>query len=218
MGIERTGGPTLPPGLPSEQAREVRRAVVCERDELTRRSITGILAEDGFEVVGDTAEPADAVGLIRDRRPDVVVAGIAPGPADLLALAEITALRIAPVVVLATDSTPEQIAGARDAGALAYLTKPPSRAAVIPAVEVAIARYAEMRRLAADVEAASRRLESRKLIDRAKGLLMTHRRMTEPEAFRWIQRTAMDRRKASAVIAAQVVADLGEAPQHRAAS
>src|SRR5690349_11117057 len=97
MGIERTGGPTLPPGLPSEQAREVRRAVVCERDELTRRSITGILAEDGFEVVGDTAEPADAVGLIRDRRPDVVVAGIAPGSADLLALAEITALRIAPV-------------------------------------------------------------------------------------------------------------------------
>jgi response regulator NasT len=218
MGIERTGGPTLPPGLPSEQAREVRRAVVCERDELTRRSITGILAEDGFEVVGDTAEPADAVGLIRDRRPDVVVAGIAPGSADLLALAEITALRIAPVVVLATDSTPEQIAGARDAGALAYLTKPPSRAAVIPAVEVAIARYAEMRRLAADVEAASRRLESRKLIDRAKGLLLSHRRMTEPEAFRWIQRTAMDRRKASAVIAAQVVAELGEAPQHRAAS
>ena len=83
---------------------------------------------------------------------------------------------------------------------------------------MAIARYAEMRRLAADVEAASRRLESRKLIDRAKGLLMTHRRMTEPEAFRWIQRTAMDRRKASAVIAAQVVAELGEAPQHRAAS
>ena len=218
MRIERTGGSGLPPGLPSEQAPAMRRAVVCDRDELTRRAVSGILADDGFRVVGDTADAGQAVDLTREQRPDVVVLGIAPGPDDLTALAEITGQRTAPVVVLAAESTPEQIAGARDAGALAYLTKPPSRAALIPAVEMAIARYAELVRLAAEVEAAGRRLESRKTIDRAKGLLMTHRRMSEPEAFRWIQRTAMDRRKTSVAVAAQVVAELGEAPQHRAAS
>lgn len=218
MRIERTGGSDLPPGLPTEQAPAMRRAVVCDRDELTRRAVSGILADNGFEVVGTTGDAREAVAMTRDQRPDVIVLGVAPGTDDLKALAEITGQRTAPVVVLAAESTPEQVAGARDAGALAYLTKPPSRAALIPAVEVAIARYAEMMRLAADVEAAGRRLESRKTIDRAKGLLMTHRRMSEPEAFRWIQRTAMDRRKTSLAIAAQIVAELGEAPQHRAAS
>lgn len=218
MRIERTGGSDLPPGLPTEQAPAMRRAVVCDRDELTRRAVSGILADNGFEVVGTTGDAREAVALTRDQRPDVIVLGVAPGTDDLKTLAEITGQRTAPVVVLAAESTPEQVAGARDAGALAYLTKPPSRAALIPAVEVAIARYAEMMRLAADVEAAGRRLESRKTIDRAKGLLMTHRRMSEPEAFRWIQRTAMDRRKTSLAIAAQIVAELGEAPQHRAAS
>ena len=218
MRIERTGGSDLPPGLPTEQAPAMRRAVVCDRDELTRRAVSGILADNGFEVVGTTGDAREAVALTRDQRPDVIVLGVAPGTDDLKALAEITGQRTAPVVVLAAESTPEQVAGARDAGALAYLTKPPSRAALIPAVEVAIARYAEMMRLAADVEAAGRRLESRKTIDRAKGLLMTNRRMSEPEAFRWIQRTAMDRRKTSLAIAAQIVAELGEAPQHRAAS
>ncbi len=218
MRIERTGGSDLPPGLPPEQAPALRRAVVCDRDELTRRSVSGILADDGFEVVGTTADAREAVALTRDQRPDVIVLGVAPGTDDLNALAEITGQRTAPVVVLAAESTPELVAGARDAGALAYLTRPPSRAALIPAVEVAIGRYAEIMRLTADVEAVGRRLESRKTIDRAKGLLMTHRRMSEPEAFRWIQRTAMDRRKTSLAVAAQVVAELGAAPQHRAAS
>ena len=185
---------------------------MCIRDR------SGILADDGFRVVGDTADAGQAVDLTREQQPDVVVLGIAPGPDDLTALAEITGQRTAPVVVLAAESTPEQIAGARDAGALAYLTKPPSRVALVPAVEVAIARFAETSRLVAEVAAAGRRLEARKIIDRAKGLLMTHRRMSEPDAFRWIQRTAMDRRKSSAAIAAQVVAELGDAARHRAAS
>ena len=218
MRIERTGGSDLPPGLPIEHAPAMRRAVVCDRDELTRRAVSGILADNGFEVVGTTPDAREAVALTRDQRPDVIVLGVAPGTNDLKALAEITGQRTAPVVVLAAESTREQVAGARDAGALAYLTKPPNRGALIPAVEVAIARYAELMRLAADVEAARRRLASRQTIDRAKGLLMTHRRMSEPEAFRWIQQTAMDRRKTSLAIAAQIVAELGEAPQHRAAS
>jgi AmiR/NasT family two-component response regulator len=217
MRIERTGGSDLPPGLPTVQAPATRRAVICDRDRLTRQAVTLIMADDGFQVVGEAADPGQAVVLNRDLRPDVVVLGIVPGADDLRALAEITGQRSAPVVVLAADSTPEQVAGVRDAGAAAYLTRPPSRAALVPAVEVALARFAEMARLAAEVEAAGRRLEDRKIIERAKGLLMTHRRMSEPEAFRWIQRTAMDRRKSSAAIAAQVVAELGE-PRIRAAS
>lgn len=217
MRIERTGGSDLPPGLPTVQAPAMRRAVICDRDGLTRQAVTLIMADDGFQVVGEAADPGQAVVLNRDLRPDVVVLGIVPGADDLRALAEITGQRSAPVVVLAADSTPEQVAGVRDAGAAAYLTRPPSRAALVPAVEVALARFAEMARLAAEVEAAGRRLEDRKIIERAKGLLMTHRRMSEPEAFRWIQRTAMDRRKSSAAIAAQVVAELGE-PRIRAAS
>ncbi len=216
MRIERTGGSDLPRELPTELAPAMRRAVVCDRDESTRSVVAGILREDGFQVdsVSDARQLVESTGA---GRPDAVVLHLATDD-DLAALAQITALRIAPVVVLAADSAPHRVAAARDAGALAYLTRPPTRTALVPAVEVAIARYAEMARLAADVEAAGRRLESRKTIDRAKGLLMAHRRMSEPEAFRWIQRTAMDRRKTSLAIAAQVVAELGDAPRHRAAS
>ena len=214
MRIERTGGSDLP----EKGASAVRRAVLADGDELTRSCVAGVLAEDGFEVVGQASDPWQALALTRELRPDVVVLGVGPdGAGSIRVLAEITGERIAPVVVLATDSTAEQIAAARDAGALAYLTRSPTRAALVPAVEVAIARFAETSRLIAEVAAAGERLESRKVIDRAKGLLMTHRRMSEPEAFRWIQRTAMDRRKTSAAIAAQVVAELGEAPV-RAAS
>jgi len=209
MRIERTGGSDLP----EQGASAVRRAVLADGDELTRSCVAGVLAEDGFEVVGQASDPWQALALTRELRPDVVVLGVGPeGAGSIRVLAEITGERIAPVVVLATDSSAEQIAAARDAGALAYLTRSPTRAALVPAVEVAIARFAETSRLIAEVAAAGERLESRKVIDRAKGLLMTHRRMSEPEAFRWIQRTAMDRRKTSAAIAAQVVAELGEAP------
>ncbi len=219
MRIERTGGSDLPPVLLSGQPPALRRAVVCDLDEGARVAAATILAEEGFDVVGRLADARDLVEMVADRRPDVVVLAIAgiDGP-EFEALAAICAQRITPVVVLAADATPELVVGARDAGALAFLTKPPTRADILPAVEVAIARFAEMSRLIAEVAAANHRLQSRKLIDRAKGLLMTHRRMSEPEAFRWIQRTAMDRRKTSLAIAAQVVAELSGDQQHRVAS
>lgn len=219
MRIDRTGGSGLPYELPSRQPPAMRRAVVCDRDEVTRSATAAILADEGFEVAGHLTDARDLVEMVADRRPDVVVLAIdgVDGP-EFEALATTCAQRIAPVVVLATESTPDLVAGVRDAGALAYLTKRPTRADVLPAVEVAIARFAEISRLLAEVAAASHRLQARKLIDRAKGLLMTHRRMSEPEAFRWIQRTAMDRRKTSLAIAAQVVAELGDNRQHRAAS
>lgn len=219
MRIERTGGSGLPHVLPSVQPPAMRRAVVCDRDELTRSATAAILADEGFDVVGRLADARDLVEMVADRRPDVVVLGIGGvDDPEFEALTATCAQRIAPVVVLATESTPDLVIGVRDAGALAYLTKPPTRADILPAVELAIARFAEISRLIAEVAAAGHRLQARKLIDRAKGLLMTHRRMSEPEAFRWIQRTAMDRRKTSLAIAAQVVAELGDSRQHRAAS
>ena len=118
----------------------MRRAVVCDRDELTRRAVSGILADNGFEVVGTTGDAREAVAMTRDQRPDVIVLGVAPGTDDLKALAEITGQRTAPVVVLAAESTPEQVAGARDAGALAYLTKPPSLGRPHPRGAPAISR------------------------------------------------------------------------------
>lgn len=219
MGIERTGVTDLPAGLPTAVPPAVHRVVVCDRDDVARRAVGAILADEGFEIAGSVAETRELADLVARGKPDVVVLAVdrADGP-DVDALVATAALRIAPVVVLATEATPALIARARDAGALAFLTKPPTRADLLPAVELAIARYAEIAHLVDQVAAISRRLESRKLIDRAKGLLMTHRRMSEPDAFRWIQRTAMDRRKPAHVIAAQVVAELGDARRDRAAS
>lgn len=185
-----------------------RTAVVVDRDEAVRAAVASALTRFGFEVTGQSADPAEAGALTRGLRPEVVVLAIAPGRDDEPALAEVTADRIAPVVVLSDDVGPEQLAAVRDAGAHGFLPAFPSRATLLPAVELAVARFAESARLAAEVEAAQRRLETRKLIDRAKGLLMTHRGLTEPDAFRWIQRTAMDRRTSMQAVANAVLEGL----------
>jgi response regulator NasT len=179
--------------------------LIVDRDERNRSAVAAVLAEDGFEIAGLAGDPRQAPGLTRDRNPDAIVLAVA-GTDDLRVLAEVTAERIAPVVVLG-DADPAKVAGARDTGAHAYLPASPTRSVLVPAVELAIARFAEITRLTAEVHAAEQRLQTRKLVDRAKGLLMTHRGMTEPEAFRWIQRSAMDRRKSSAAIAAQVITE-----------
>ena len=189
-----------------------RTAVVVDRDDAVRTAVASALDRMGFQVIGQSADPAQAGPLTRELRPDVVVLAIAPGPDDVPILTGITADRIAPVVVLSDDAGPDHVAAVRDAGAHGLLPAFPSRVALLPAIELAIARFAEIARLTAEIDAATRRLETRKLIDRAKGLLMTHRGLTEPEAFRWIQRTAMDRRKGSAAVAAQVIAEFDQSP------
>ena len=131
---------------------------------------------------------------------------------------QIAGARIAPVIVLTAFSQRELVERARDAGAMAYLVKPFSKNDLVPAIEVARARFTEMSALDSEVKTLEERLETRKVVEKAKGVLMSEQGMTEAEAFRWIQRTAMDRRKTSVAVAAQVVAELGEAPQHRAAS
>ena len=187
-----------------------RTAVVVDRDDVVRTAVASALDRLGFQVIGQSADPAQAGPLTRELRPDVVVLAIAPGAADVPVLAEVTADRIAPVVVLSDDAGNDHVAAVRDAGAHGLLPAFPSRVALLPAIELAVARFTEIARLTAEIDAATRRLETRKLIDRAKGLLMTHRGLTEPEAFRWIQRTAMDRRKGSAAVAAQVIAEFDQ--------
>src|SRR5690606_19984527 len=126
------------------------------------------------------------------------------------AAAKITGDRIAPVVILTAFSQRELVERAREAGTMAYLVKPFAKRDLVPAIELAVSRFSELQALEAEVAGLNERLETRKLIDRAKGLLMTHQGLTEPDAFRWIQRTAMDRRTTMKAIAQAVIDNIGK--------
>ena len=194
------------------------KVLVVEDEALIRMDLAEMLTEEGYVVAGEAGDGEQAVELARRLHPDLVIMDIKMPKVDgIAAAASIVEERIAPVVMLTAFSQRDLIEQARDAGVMAYLVKPFARHELVPAIELAVSRFAERKALEDEVATLTDRLETRKVIDRAKGLLMTHRRMSEPEAFRWIQRTAMDRRKTSAAIAAQVVAELGEAPV-RAAS
>ncbi len=171
-----------------------RTAVVVDRDDAVRTAVASALDRMGFQVIGQSADPAQAGPLTRELRPDVVVLAIGPGPDDVPVLAEVTADRIAPVVVLSDDSGPDLVAAVRDAGAHGFLPAFPSRVALLPAIELAIARFAEIARLTAQIDAATRRLETRKLIDRAKGIFMKRLKIDEPEAHKRLQAESQKRR------------------------
>jgi response regulator NasT len=178
-----------------------------------------MLAEEGFDVVGQAGDGEQAVAMAQALRPDVIIIDVELDKKDgIEAAGRIASEKIAPVVVISAASHRDLVTRARDAGAVGYLCKPLSRSSLLPAVEVAVARYAETTALRAQIADAAHRLETRKVIDRAKGLLMTHRRMTEPEAFRWIQRTAMDRRVTAVSVAAAVVDEFVMQPVRRVAS
>jgi len=179
-----------------------RRVLIAEDEALIRLDLSEMLAEEGFEVVGQAVDGEQAVAMATELRPDLVILDVKmPKKDGIDAAGEIVAEQIAPVVILTAFSQRELIERARDAGAMAYLVKPFSKADLLPAIELAVARYAETAALREEVADISQRLEARKIIDRAKGLLMTHQKMTEPEAFRWIQRTAMDRRTSMQAVA-----------------
>lgn len=187
-----------------------RRVLIAEDEALIRLDLAEMLGEEGFEVVGEAADGEEAVTLATSLRPDLVIMDVKmPKKDGIDAAAEIVSEQIAPVVMLTAFSQRDLIERARDAGAMAYLVKPFNQADLLPAIELAVARYAEMVALRAEVADVSARLETRKLIDRAKGLLMTNQKMTEPEAFRWIQRTAMDRRTSMQAVAQAVLEGLG---------
>jgi len=186
-----------------------KRVIIAEDEALIRLDLAEMLAEEGFEVVGQAVDGEQAVEMATELRPDLVIMDVKmPKKDGIDAASEIVADQIAPVVILTAFSQRELIERARDAGAMAYLVKPFSKADLLPAIELAVARYAETAALRIEVADISQRLEARKIIDRAKGLLMTHQKMTEPEAFRWIQRTAMDRRTSMQAVAGAVLEGL----------
>ena len=182
------------------------RVLVAEDEALIRLDLVEMLREEGYEVVGEAGDGAEAVRLARELRPGLVMMDIKmPGTDGLEAARTVAAERIAPVVMLTAFSQRELVEAARDAGAMAYLVKPFSAGDVVPAIELAASRHAEVAALETEVAGLAERLETRTTVERAKGLLMARKKMTEPDAFRWIQRTAMDRRTTMKAVADAVV-------------
>lgn len=187
-----------------------RRVLVAEDEALIRLDLVEMLREEGYEVVGEAADGEQAVAMAAELKPDLVILDVKMPKMDGIdAASKITADRIAPVVILTAFSQRELVMRARDAGTMAYLVKPFVKRELVPAVELAVSRFAELQALEAEVAGLTDRLETRKLIDRAKGLLMTKQRLSEPDAFRWIQRTAMDRRTTMKAVAEAVVESIG---------
>src|SRR5579859_6387082 len=171
------------------------RVVVAEDEALIRLDLKEMLEEEGYEVVGEAGDGETAVKLAVSQRPDLVILDVKMPVLDgLSAASQIAADRLAPVVILTAFSQRELVERARDAGAMAYLVKPFTKADLVPAIEMAGSRFQEIRALESEVTTLRDRLEVRKLLDRAKGQLQSEHGLTEPEAFRWIQKTSMDRR------------------------
>ena len=176
-------------------ARTPSRVVIAEDEALIRLDLKEMLEEEEYEVVGEAGDGETAVKLAVSQRPDLVILDVKMPVLDGLSAAEqIAEQRIAPVVILTAFSQRDLVERARDAGAMAYLVKPFTKADLVPAIEMAVSRFHEARALEDEVVTLRDRLEVRKLLDRAKGLLQSQHGLTEPEAFRWIQKTSMDRR------------------------
>ena len=171
------------------------RVVIAEDEALIRLDLKEMLEEEDYEVVGEAGDGETAVKLAVSQRPDLVILDVKMPVLDGMSAAEqIAGQRIAPVVILTAFSQRDLVERAREAGAMAYLVKPFTKADLVPAIEMAVSRFAETRALEDEVATLRDRLEVRKLLDRAKGLLQSRHGLTEPEAFRWIQKTSMDRR------------------------
>jgi two-component system, response regulator PdtaR len=200
-----------------ERGAERKRVVIAEDEALIRMDLAEMLQEEGYEVVGQAGDGETAVKLASEHRPDLVILDVKMPVLDGISAAErIGAEKIAPVLMLTAFSQRELVERARDAGAMAYLVKPFSKADLVPAIEMATTRYEELRALEGEVADLTARFETRKLVDRAKGLLQAQLGMTEPEAFRWIQKTSMDRRLTMREVA-QAVVDGVTTPAEKAA-
>ena len=182
------------------------RVVVAEDEVLIRRDLVEMLTEEGYDVVGEAGDGEAAVALATELRPDFVVMDVKMPKMDGISAAEqIAGERIAPVIMLTAFSQRELVERAAQAGAMAYVVKPFGKADLVPAIEIARVRFAEIQAVEAEVSDLTERLASRKAVDRAKGLLQTGLGLSEPEAFRWIQKTAMDLRKSMREVAEGVI-------------
>ena len=183
------------------------RIVIAEDEAIIRLDLRETLGEEGYRVVGDCGRGDEAVELVKNLRPDVVILDIKmPVMTGLEAARLISDTKICPIVMLTAFSQREIIEQARDAGALAYLVKPFQKSDLVPAIELAIARFAEMQALTGEVAALGAQLEVRKLVDRAKGILIDKYAMRENEAFTFIQKLAMSERTKMGEIAERIIA------------
>jgi two-component system, response regulator PdtaR len=186
-----------------------RRVVVAEDESLIRLDIVEILRDNGFDVVGEAGDGETAVQLATELRPDLVVMDVRMPQLDGIKAAErLTRDHIAPFVLLTAFSQKELVEQASEAGALAYVVKPFTPNDLLPAIEIALARYAQIVALESEVADMVERFETRKLVDRAKGLLNEKMGLSEPEAFRWIQKASMDRRLTMHDVAQAIIEQL----------
>ncbi|WP_307845344.1 response regulator [Planomonospora sp. ID67723] len=183
-----------------------RRVVIAEDEALIRLDLKEMLEEDGYAVVGEAGDGEAAVKLASELRPDLVILDVKMPVLDGISAAEqIVSQRIAPCLILTAFSQRDLVERARDAGAMAYLVKPFTKSDLVPAIEMAVSRHEEFAALEREVGTLSERLETRKLVERAKGLLMAEHGWSEPQAFRWIQKASMDRRLSMREVAQIVV-------------
>ncbi|MFZ9542515.1 MAG: ANTAR domain-containing response regulator [Candidatus Nanopelagicaceae bacterium] len=196
----------------NESVNTTYRIVVAEDEALIRLDLVEMLTEAGYEVVGEATNGEEAVKLVESQNPDLAILDVKMPVLDGISAAEKIISR-APVLMLTAFSQKDLVERARDAGAMAYVVKPFAIGDLVPAIEIAVSRHRQLKALEAEVANLHERLETRKIIDRAKGMLMQALKLSEPEAFSWIQRTAMDRRMsmkdvASAVINPSAASDL----------
>jgi AmiR/NasT family two-component response regulator len=180
------------------------RILVAEDEALIRMDLVEMLQEAGYEVVAQATNGEEAISLATEHQPDLAILDVKMPVLDGISAAE-KIISIAPVLMLTAFSQRELVDRARDAGVMAYVVKPFTIGDLVPAIEIAISRHTQMKSLAEEVADLHERLETRKIIDRAKGILMKALNLSEPEAFSWIQRAAMDRRLTMKEVAHAVI-------------
>ena len=191
-----------------------RRVVVAEDEALIRLDLTSLLEDSGYEVVAAVTDGQAAIEAVEELRPDLVLMDVAMPVLDgVTAASKITERRLCPVVMVTAYSQVELVERAADAGAMGYLVKPVSPTSLLPSIEVAIARFEQLNQLATEIETVTERLEVRKVVDRAKGLLMSRLGIDEPAAFRWLQKAAMDNRSSMKAVSQGVIDQMGPTGQ-----
>ncbi|MFM9129650.1 MAG: ANTAR domain-containing response regulator [Actinomycetes bacterium] len=182
------------------------KVVVAEDEALIRLDLVEMLNESGYEVVGQAGDGLKAIELTESFNPDLVIMDIKMPKLDGISAAEkIASNRLCPVVILTAFSQKDLVEKARDAGAMAYLTKPFSMDELMPAIELAVSRFQEIKQLDSEIKDLQEQLKARKAIDQAKALLIKHLKLSEPEAFKWMQKTAMDKRRSMLDVATLVI-------------
>ena len=201
-----------PAGRPKDDPARPRRVLVAEDEALIRLDLAEMLGEAGYDVVGQASNGQQAVEMAEQLHPDLVIMDVKMPVLDGISAAErIGKARLCPVVMLTAFSQTELVERARDAGVMAYIVKPFTSADITPAIDIALSRWGELKALEQEVADLGERLETRKAVERAKGVLMKKLKITEAEAFRWIQKTAMDRRLGMREVAEAVVAGMDKA-------